>query len=445
MLFTEMNLSKSLLNALEDLEYTDATPIQEEAFNPILSGKDVLGIAQTGTGKTFAYLLPILRDLKYSKEGNLRVLVVVPTRELVLQVAGEIEKLTKYSTVRVLGVYGGVNLKTHLREVAEGVDILVATPGRLVDLALARSIKLKTVKKLIIDEVDEMLNLGFRTQLTQIFDLLPSRRQNLMFSATLTEEVAGITDTFFNDPVRIEVAASGTPVDKIEQSAYHIPNYYSKVNLLEHLLQNDEAMDKVLIFAGTKKMADRIFEAFNEKFPEQFGVIHSNKSQNYRIRSVKDFETGNIRVLIATDIIARGLDVHGVSHVINFDTPDVRENYIHRVGRTGRADRTGIAITFVSNGEEEYQMAIEALMKTTIPLKDVPPEVKISSRLLPEEVPTQGGDKNYLPEFDLSKSKGAFHEKKLKNQKVNLADEKRKAFRKAKKNWGGRKGRKKKK
>jgi ATP-dependent RNA helicase RhlE len=416
--FEELNPGKALLNALQDLEYVYPTPIQVQAFPVVLSGKDMVGVAQTGTGKTFAYLLPLLKQLKYSEQKNPRILVIVPTRELVLQVVDELHKLTEYITVRIAGVYGGANINTQKQVVHDGLDILVATPGRLVDLALSGVLRLKSIQKLVIDEVDEMLNLGFRHQLNDILDLLPERRQNLLFSATLTEEVDQLIIDFFNQPVKVEVAAHGTPLDQIVQQAYQVPNFNTKVNLLEWLLTSDETINKVLVFTGSKRLADRLHEKMNAVFPDQIGVIHSNKSQNQRINSLKRFEEGVQRVLIATDIIARGLDIHEVTHVINFDTPEVPGNYIHRIGRTGRADKAGIAITFVNEAEQEYQGEIENLMQMPIPMLELPEGLTISTEYTPEEKPSLF-DKNYRKITSLKNSQGAFHEKKEKNQKVN--------------------------
>lgn len=232
MSFQDLNLSTPLRNALEDLEFSVPTPIQEQSFNVISSGKDVVGIAQTGTGKTFAYMLPILKHLKFSKQDNPRVLILVPTRELVEQVVEESKKLASYINVRILGVYGGTNINTQKQSIAEGLDILVATPGRLYDLALSRVLQLKSIQKLVIDEVDVMLDLGFRHQLLNIFDLLPQRRQNIMYSATMTYDVDALINGFFVNPKRISVAASGTPLDNIFQERYNVPNFNTKVNLL---------------------------------------------------------------------------------------------------------------------------------------------------------------------------------------------------------------------
>ena len=330
--FQELNLSNQLQYAVNDLGFKQPTPIQEQSFNVILSGKDMVGIAQTGTGKTFAYMLPILRDLKFSKQETPRVLVMVPTRELVLQVVEEIEKIAKYINVRVLGVYGGTNINTQKQAIAQGVDIIVATPGRLYDLALSRTLKMKSIQKLVIDEVDVMLDLGFRFQLMNIFEILPVRRQNIMFSATMTEDVDLLITDYFKTPEKISIALSGTPLDNISQVSYNVVNFYTKVNLVSHLLEDKDAFSKVLIFVSNKRSADRLFEALNERYNDELCVIHSNKTQNYRIRSINQFDKGENRILVATDVMARGLDLDEISHVINFDTPSFPENYMHRIG-----------------------------------------------------------------------------------------------------------------
>ena len=420
MTFDDLNLNTPLLSALDDLGYTTPTTIQERVFPIVMSGKDVCGIAQTGTGKTFAYLLPCLRQWKFSKDKSPQILIVVPTRELVAQVVEEVKKLTPYMSLVVTGVYGGVNINTQKLEVEKGVDVLVATPGRLYDLALAGAFKTKTIKKLVIDEVDEMLNLGFRTQLKNILDLLPAKRQNLLFSATITEEVEALIEMYFNDPVRVEAAPTGTPLENIIQTGYEVPNFYTKVNLLELLLTEDDTMTKVLVFAATKQLADDLYEQLEAKFPGTAGVIHSNKEQNHRFNTVKQFKEGSYRFIIATDIVARGIDVSGVTHVINFDVPAVPENYIHRIGRTGRYDKKGIAVTFITEKEKPLQTAIEALMKYEIPITTLPANLVISDVLTEDEKP-----KVYMKIIQVKQRKKeeagpAFHEKSAKNSKVNF-------------------------
>lgn len=419
MQFKDLKLSKQLLNALDDHGFVTPTTIQQRVFSVVMSGADVCGIAQTGTGKTFAYLLPLLNQWKYSKAKDPTVLIVVPTRELVAQVVEATKKLSAYLSLDVIGVYGGANINTQKLEMENGFDVLVATPGRLFDLAMAGAFKVKSIKKLVIDEMDEMLNLGFRTQLKNILELLPPNRQNLLFSATLISEVEQLLDEYFDTPIRVEAAPAGTPVERIRQVAYEVPNFYTKVNLLKLLLAEDASMSKVLVFAASRKMADELFEQLEAEFPETAGVIHSNKEQNHRFNTVRQFKEGTYRFIIATDIVARGIDIAEVTHVINFDLPPVPENYIHRIGRTGRADKEGIAISFISPREAKEREAIEALMKMAIPVKPLPAHLEISDVLTEDEKP-----KVHMKEIQVKVPKkeergAAFHEKSEKNRKEN--------------------------
>jgi len=416
--FKDLKLSNALQNAIDDLGYEKPTPIQKESFPVVLSGKNVIGIAQTGTGKTFAYMLPLLQNMTFTKQVNPRILVVVPTRELVIQVVDNINELTKYMTIRVNGLYGGVNINTQKQELRNGSDIIVATPGRLYDLTLSRALNLKSVNKLVIDEVDVMLDLGFRFQLTNIFELLSDRRQNIMFSATMTDEIEELIKDFFIAPEKISIAVSGTPLDNIAQVAYKVENYYTKANLLRHLLKDKETFSKTLVFVSNKRNADRLYEVLGEEFGEEMGVIHSNKSQNYRIRSIKQFDEGKNRILLTTDVMARGLDLDRISHVINFDTPAFPENYMHRIGRTGRAENEGNSILFYTEKEELDKENIEYLMAYEIPILEMPNEVEVSKQLTPEERPkismvsSNHKQTTYTPG-------AAFHEKKEKNKKEN--------------------------
>tara|TARA_B110000967_G_C18852407_1_gene545350 strand:+ start:64 stop:1416 length:1353 start_codon:yes stop_codon:yes gene_type:complete len=418
--FEDFKLTTPLSNALKDLRFVEPTPIQEASFNVICAGKDVVGIAQTGTGKTLAYSLPLLRNLTYTNQENPRVLILVPTRELVVQVVDTLEALNVYTNNRVLGVYGGTNINTQKQQIAEGIDILVATPGRLYDLALSRVLQLKSIQKLVIDEVDVMLDLGFRHQLINIFDLLPERRQNIMFSATMTADVDALITDFFTSPERISVALSGTPLENIMQLRYEVPNYFTKVNLIRFLMQDRDAFYRVLIFVSNKRMADRLFESLEEVFNEDCCVIHSNKTQNYRLRSIEQFREGFNRILVATDVMARGLDIDDVSHVINFDTPEYPENYMHRIGRTGRAKRKGTSILLSKIDEIDSKDAIEALMKMTIETLDIPEVVEISTELIEEERPQLKEPYNPHKQRDEDAPGPAFHDKLDKNKKENL-------------------------
>lgn len=414
--FSSFKISKQLQFAIEDLGYENPTPIQLKSFPVIQSGKDMVGIAQTGTGKTFAYMLPILQGLTFSNQLQPRVLVIVPTRELVIQVVEEIKKFAKFMTVRVIGVYGGVNINRQKEAVGLGTDIIVATPGRLYDLVLSRALQLKSVKKLVIDEVDVMLDLGFRFQLINIFELLPARRQNVMFSATMTADVNELIHDFFQAPSTISIAVSGTPLDNISQYCYSVPNFYTKANLLKHLLQDKEVFRKTLVFVSNKKSADLLFEELESYFSSEVAVIHSNKTQNYRIRSIENFNEEKTRVLVTTDIMARGLDLNLISHVINFDTPAYPENYMHRIGRTGRAEQEGTSLLFSTIAEQPSKEAIEALMGIQIPIIEIPSEIEISKKLTYDEQPKL--KEGYNPIKDEGEGKG-FHEKKEKNNKIN--------------------------
>lgn len=417
MTFADFDLSEKILDVLADLDLFEPTPIQQKSFNPIKSGRDVMGIAQTGTGKTLAYLLPVLNSWKYSKSGNPTVLILVPTRELVVQVAETLMKLTENITTRVIGVYGGKNINTQKLLFDNGCDILVGTPGRVMDLAIDNAISLKEVQKLIIDEFDEMLNLGFRPQLTHIFEMMREKRQNILFSATMTEAVDDMLNDYFAGPIEISLAKSGTPLEKIEQTSIKVENFNTKINLLQYLLDTDSEMSKVLIFTNNKKHADYLFTKIDEIFPEQFDVIHSNKSQNYRLKAMKRFQDEEIRGLITTDVMARGLDISDITHVINFEIPEVQEQYIHRIGRTGRADKEGKSISFVTKKEETLLLDIELLMDKELINMPFPEEVKINPvKIASEQEEVKMKNANTVI---LGEGGGAFHEKKDKNKKEN--------------------------
>jgi ATP-dependent RNA helicase RhlE len=416
--FEQFNLPKSVQKAIDELGFTTPTPIQEKSFAVIMSGRDMMGIAQTGTGKTFAYLLPLLKLYKFTPTHTPKIVILVPTRELVVQVVEEVEKLTQYMSVRTLGIYGGVNINTQKTSVYHGIDILVGTPGRTMDLALDNVIRFDETSKLVIDEFDEMLNLGFRTQLTSILAMMKPKRQNILFSATMTDEVDAVLNDFFDFPEEVSLAASGTPLENITQFAYAVPNFNTKINLLKQLLEENEDMSRVLIFVNNKKISDMLHESIDEAFEGQFGVIHSNKSQNYRLNTMATFQEGNLRGIITTDIMARGLDISDITHVINFEMPEMPELYMHRIGRTGRADATGTAISFYTPREEEFKLEAEVLMNTEIQNIPFPESVEISLKLI-------GPEKDKQPiKFLMKKPKldgeGAFHDKAKKNKKVNL-------------------------
>ena len=379
--FDQFQLPKSVQKAIDDLGFTKPTPIQEKSFSVIMSGRDMMGIAQTGTGKTFAYLLPLLKLYKFSITHTPKIVILVPTRELVVQVVEEVEKLTKYMSVRTLGIFGGVNINTQKTAVYQGIDILVGTPGRVMDLALDNVIRFEDMSKLVIDEFDEMLNLGFRVQLTSIFAMMPKKRQNVLFSATMTDEVDAILNDYFDFPEEVSLANSGTPLESITQMSYKVENFNTKINLLKHLLATDETITKVLVFVNNKKISTLLHESFED----EFGVINSNKSQNYRLSIMSEFQNGNLRGIITTDVMARGLDISDISHVINFEMPEYPELYMHRIGRTGRADAKGTAISFFTKREEDFKVDVELLMNQDLLVKDFPEEVEISLKLIGPE------------------------------------------------------------
>lgn len=434
--FSELRVSTPLLNALEDLEFVYPTPIQHKCFRTISAGKDVVGIAQTGTGKTFAYLLPLLNQLEYSSQRQPRIIIIVPTRELVIQVRDEAEKLCKYKTVRIKAVFGGANINTQKEYVYDGgADIIIGTPGRLYDIAVTGVLRLNNIKKVVIDEVDEMLSLGFRPQVEQIFEMLPAKRQHLMFSSTLSKDVSDFIEKYFSEPEKVEVDEQSTPVGKIVQKVCFIPNFNTKIEYLKTLLGNTEEFVKNIVFVANKKQADFMFEKLAVHFPETIGVIHSNKSQNFRFNAIKNFENGKITTLIATDVVARGLDFSDISHVINITPPEIAADYIHRIGRTGRAEKEGNSILMISPYELQAYEEIKKIAGKNISEEKLPEGVVISKLLMEDEKPANN-QKMIVKTPGMTNSGGAYHEKSEKRQKTNSGGLKRKAKRKAVKRSG---------
>lgn len=416
--FEQLDLPKSLKKAIDDLGFQSLTPIQQKSFPVILSGRDMIGIAQTGTGKTLAYLLPILKQYKFHASDLPKVVIIVPTRELVVQVAEETQKLTQYMSTRVLGIYGGVNINTQKKAVYEGVDILIATPGRLMDLALDNVVRFDDVKKLVIDEFDEMLNLGFSMQVTSILAMMKMKRQNILFSATMTEEVDQIINDYFDQPQEVSLAPSGTPLENIQQKKYFLPNFITKINLLNELLLTDDSIKRVLIFVNNKRIVELIHERLDEKLQQEIGVIHSNKTQNYRLNALAELQRGDLRGILTTDIMARGLDIQDVTHVINLEITEIPEQYMHRIGRTGRADQNGAAISMISPREEEWFLEIELLMNQEVETLEIPESVEIATTLMEFEKRREQPKRVFKK--TVVEGGGAFHEKKDKNKKVNL-------------------------
>ncbi|GAB4487693.1 MAG: DEAD/DEAH box helicase [Raineya sp.] len=415
--FEKFKLNRQLLNAIADLGYQQATEIQEKAIPLILAGHDLLGIAQTGTGKTAAYALPLLMKIKYAQGENPRALVLAPTRELCLQIQENISQLGKYTDLRILAVFGGKGIKAQLNEVKKGVDILVATPGRFMDIYLTGEMPTKQIQTLVLDEADKMMDMGFMPQIRKILEVIPSKkRQNLLFSATMPEKVLKLSEEFLEFPMRVEVTPQATTAETIEQILYKVPNLKTKIEFLSHLLSQEE-LSKVIVFTKTKSNANSIYKYISRKFGEEnVRVIHANKDQNARLNALETFKNENLRILVATDVAARGIDVSQVSHVINFDVPILYEEYVHRIGRTGRAQNKGVAITFANEAEMYHIEKIEQIIRMPIPLGEIPQEVNIyntsfeEKQAIAREIDAQKRKEN--PEF-----KGAFHEKKRKPKK----------------------------
>ena len=414
--FEKFGIGKSILKALDEIGFHEPTPVQDLAIPVIKSGQDMLGIAQTGTGKTAAYLIPILMKLVKAEGDDPRALILVPTRELAIQVGEDLEELTRYTNIRSAAVFGGIGWTKHAELVKPGVDIVVATPGRLWDLYEVGALRFKKIKTLVIDEADRMLDMGFMPQLNKLFEVVPPKRQNLLFSATFSDKVELISNEFLTFPTRVEVAPSATTADKVEQYFYRVPNFRSKLNLINFLLTDQETYKRVIIFCATKENAEMVFKVLDRKTEGEVRVLHSNKAQNTRINAIQSFKEGNVRVLISTDVSARGIDVSLISHVINFDLPTNYEDYVHRIGRTARAHHDGVAISFLKPEEEFHLMNIEKLIRMELTELPVPEEVELveSTR---SELQAIAREVDRLKRMADSGFKGAFHEKKPRTKK----------------------------
>ncbi|MCP4440253.1 MAG: DEAD/DEAH box helicase [Aureispira sp.] len=423
MTFQDLKITRQYLNALEDLGIEHPTPIQQKAIPAIRSGQHVIGIAQTGTGKTAAYLLPILHKIKYAQGSVPRCVILVPTKELVVQVSNQIAELSKYTDIRHKGIYGGVGPKAQAAVIKQGVDIVIATPRRLLEFCEREDLSLKNLQMLVLDEADRMMDMGFMHQINMILDVAPRKKQNLLFSATFSARVEELSWNFMDFPTKIEITPEATPVETVEQISYKTPNIQTKLNLIRHILQNEEEYNRVIVFVKTKKTATQIYDHLRRKTEGKIRLIHSNKGQNTRINAFKDFKEGDVRILVATDVMARGIDIPEVSHVINFDVPVQSEDYVHRIGRTGRAFCTGSAITFITEADFLSVERIEKKIRMSIPVSELPEEVEIT------ETPFE--EKQALARaIDAQKRKadptyqGAFHEKK--NHKTKQRNKKQK-------------------
>ncbi len=409
----ELKLNPQLLKAVKDEGFQSPTEIQQQVIPLVLGGQAVIGIAQTGTGKTAAFVLPLLKKLSHAQGMEPRALILAPTKELVIQLSSHAARLANHTDLRIVSLYGGVGPKAQREALQAGADLLFATPGRFMELYLRGEIPVKQIKTLVLDEADRMLDMGFLPQLRKILEVIPSKRQNLLFSATFPPKVEKLADEFLLFPVKVEITPQATPARDVRQSQMRVPNLKTKINLLEHLLSDRESFGRVMVFVRKKQVADDVTNYINRKGLGPARVIHSNKGQNSRINAMNEFSEGKLRILVSTDVAARGIDVSGVSHVINFDVPLTYEDYVHRIGRTGRANHPGEAITFVMPPEEYHIERIEELIRGRVAVRSLPAGLVIEETLKEER-------QDHNRELDRQRRtldpsfRGAFHESKKK-------------------------------
>jgi len=413
--FSELKITKQFVRALQEMGISRPSEIQQKAIPPALAGQDVLGIAQTGSGKTLAFLLPLVMKLKFANGETPRALILAPSKELVVQINSELSNLIAYTDIRNTAIYGGVGKKVQVEKIESGCDILVSTPGRFLDLYSHGHIHTRQIKTLVLDEADRMMQMGFMPQLRRILEVIPVKRQNLLFSATFPKHVEVMAEEFLEFPTRVESEGIEKPVDELHQSWYPAKNFRSKLNLIEYLLQN-KSLERVIIFCRTKDVAERVSRYLERKKLGTIAVLHANKGQNTRINAMESFKKGEIRVLVTTDVTSRGIDVHGVSHVINFELPKVPEDYLHRIGRTARMHQVGEAIALVGDHEKHLLRKIESFIDSEINSSDWP-EGLADGDYLP------GEQKKIAIELDNQKKernpnyKGAFHKRSRKKKK----------------------------
>ena len=415
--FESLKLNRQLLNAIGELGYETPTEIQQKVIPSALSGQNIIGIAQTGTGKTAAFILPLLRILNYAQGNEPLALILAPTRELVIQIGSVASLMGKYIDLRIVTIYGGKGFSDQKKKLEAGCDIVVATPAQAMELYLSGHLILKKVKHFVMDEAERLLDFGFTGQIYSLLEVLPRKRQNMLFSATFSDRVKKISDDFMEFPVFIDVVPQVKTAAKVEQYLYTVISFQTKLNLLNHLLSDKEIFNKLIIFCKSKKNANRVAEVLQANYEtDGINVLHGDKTQQTRVNAINRFREEQIRILIATDVAARGIDVPGVSHVINFDVPLVYEDYIHRIGRTGRAFASGFSVTFVEPQDEWHIKKIQKLAGISIKRLNMPESVeqvqpgKEEIKLREMEIDRQKRKDN--PEF-----KGAFHERKSKSGK----------------------------
>ena len=415
MTFEELKITRQFLNAIDDCGYTSPSPIQEKAIPRINAGQDVIGIAQTGTGKTAAFALPVLQKVKYAQGVEPRALVLVPTKELVIQVHEVFSTLAKYTDLRCIALYGGVGPKTQLEELSKGVDIIIGTPGRFLDLYLRGGIETKKIKTMVLDECDRMMDMGFMPQLRNILEVIPRKRQNLLFSATFPERVEILSEEFLLWPTKVEVSPQATPVATVKQFKTPVPNIRTKLHYVAHLLEEEYSEERALVFVRTKEQAEQISKYLERTISGGVRGLHSNKAQNTRLHSMSLFRDGTIRVLVSTDVASRGIDVPETKVVINCTVPRNSSDYVHRIGRTGRAFSEGVAHTLYDPSERMYMEAVES----HLPSKNEIDECLMPESITVEETPPWEA-KQMAKDIDFQRKKndptykGAFHQKKKK-------------------------------
>lgn len=368
MLFTDLDIIKPIQKALKEEGYLKPTPIQSKSITPLLEGRDLLGCAQTGTGKTASFAIPIIQQIYNNKKAlkgkrNIKAVILAPTRELAIQIEENFAAYARYTNIKSLVIFGGVSQNTQTKALKQGVDILIGTPGRMIDLYNQKFLKLNDVKHFVLDEADSMLDMGMIHDVKRIMNYFPKVRQNIFFSATMPKEISKLADSIFKNPVRVEVAPVSSTTEMVDQNIYFVSKK-QKINLLIELLKNNPK-ESVLVFSRTKHGANKITKELISSSINA-AAIHGNKSQNARQLALNDFKEGHIRVLVATDIAARGIDIDDLPYVINYDLPEVAETYVHRIGRTGRAGRSGRATAFCSMEERDLYKAIEKLINKKI-------------------------------------------------------------------------------
>jgi ATP-dependent RNA helicase RhlE len=408
--FKELGITKQFTNVLDELGYEAPTPIQEKAIPIILNGQHVIGVAPTGTGKTAAFALPILNKLKCNNPDFPRCLILLPTRELAHQVFEEFIQFAKNTDIKAVKLIGGSGIKLQREALEEGPDVIIATPGRFMDLYREGRIFLRKIETLILDEADKMMDMGFLPQLNQVLEVMPRKRQNLLFSATFHENVEKLSEEFLEFPVKVEVGIHFQAAETIDQYIYKVPNYATKCTLMLHLLEKHN-MQKVLVFVRTKETANYLFKFLDRKHQNKWQVIHANKGTNTRLNAYEAFKNGEIDGLVATDLAARGIDIKDVSHVINFDFPVLYSDYIHRVGRTGRAEKEGTAISLISPVEEFHLKKLEAMINHKIQELSIPEDIEIV-KTNDEELKAQKREIDRLRKKEDPEYQGAFHERK---------------------------------